>query len=106
MTVTSLALVMLSAFLDIIANLMLTKSKGFSKPLPGIIAIILVWSAFAVLGQAVKHMDLAVAYAIWGAAGILGTALGANFFLGRRLKPVAWVGIIVLTIAVIVMSTA
>ncbi|MGQ6230866.1 SMR family transporter [Serratia sp. IR-2025] len=98
--------VITSAFIDIVANMMIAKSKGFRHIGWGIGAIILVWVAFALLGQAVKTMDLAIAYAMWGAIGVTGTAACGRILFGQRLRPIGWFGIAVITLAVIVLSTA
>ncbi len=41
-------------------------------------------------------MDLAVAYALWGSFGILGTSLGGWLFFRQRLRPVAFLSMAVL----------
>jgi spermidine export protein MdtI len=64
-----------------------------------------VWIAFALLGQAVKTMDLATAYAMWGAIGVIGTALCGRVLFGNRLRPIGWVGIALVTGAVVVLSS-
>ncbi len=64
----------LAGILDVGANLASTKSKGFSKRGWGLLSILLVLAAFGCLTEAVKFIDLAVAYAILGATGIFGTA--------------------------------
>ncbi|WP_235689332.1 SMR family transporter, partial [Aeromonas veronii] len=51
-------------------------------------------------------IDLAVAYATWGAIGILGTALGGLLFFGERLKPIGWAGMMVMALAVVMLTTA
>ena len=56
--------------------------------------------------QAVKEIDLAVAYASWGAIGILGTAIGGSLLFKQKLKPIGWIGIAVVIAAVVVMKTA
>ncbi|MEE4408076.1 MULTISPECIES: SMR family transporter [unclassified Serratia (in: enterobacteria)] len=106
MTTMAIFFVTISAFIDIIANMMIAKSQGFRKIGWGIGAIILVWIAFALLGQAVKTMDLAVAYAMWGAIGVTGTAAFGRILFGHRLRPIGWFGIAAITVAVIVLSTA
>ncbi|WP_108652713.1 SMR family transporter [Dongshaea marina] len=98
--------VVLAAVLDIIANLALHKSRGFKNKGWGAFAIILVLAAFTLLAQAVKGMDLAIAYASWGAIGILGTAMGGQFFFKQRLKPIGWAGIVMVIAAVFVLKTA
>lgn len=104
MTVSAIAFVILSAIIDIFANMMIVRSKGFYYIRWGIGAILLVWVAFALLGQAVKTMDLAVAYAMWGAIGVTGTAALGRIVFGHKLKPLGWFGIAAITLAVIILS--
>ncbi|QIA66089.1 ligand-binding protein SH3 [Vibrio astriarenae] len=100
------AFVVIAALLDIVANMYLSKSKGFEIKKYGFTAIFLVLGAFTLLAQAVKGIDLAVAYATWGAIGILGTALGGYFLLGQKLKPIGWAGIFTVIAAVVVLKSA
>lgn len=95
-----------SALIDIAANMMVAKSQGFSRLGWGLGAIALVWIAFALLGQAVKSMDLSIAYAMWGAIGITGTAVFGRMLFGHRLRPIGWLGIALIAVAVGVLSTA
>lgn len=95
-----------SALIDIAANMMVAKSQGFRRLGWGLGAIVLVWTAFALLGQAVKSMDLSIAYAMWGAIGITGTALFSRILFGHRLRPIGWLGIVLIATAVAVLSTA
>lgn len=89
-------LIVLAAALDVMANLLLAKSEGFRRRWMGFGALALVGAAFIALSFAVRGMDLAVAYAMWGGFGILGTSLAGWKFLGQRLKPCAWAGIALL----------
>lgn len=95
-----------SALIEVAANLMLEKSNGFRNKAWGFGAIGMVWVAFALLGQAVRGIDLAVAYALWGALGIIGTAIGARVFFGQKLKPLGWLGMAVVISSVVVLTTA
>ena len=52
--------------------------------------------AFYCLSLAVRHMDLAVAYAMWGSFGILGTSLGGWLFFSQKLRPCAFAGMALL----------
>ncbi len=106
MTLVSLLFVGASASVDILANLMAAKSRGFTRLKWGLGAILLVWLAFAMLGQAVKTIDIAIAYAMWGAIGVLGTAIMGRLIYGSRLRPIGWFGIASVSMAVIVLSTA
>ncbi|WP_447078626.1 SMR family transporter [Shewanella algae] len=102
----SFGYVVLAALIDIAANMALTRSNGFKRKFWGALAILLVLSAFTLLAQTVKEIDLAIAYASWGAIGILGTAIGGALLFKQRLKPIGWVGIAVVIAAVITMKTA
>ena len=97
-----LMIVLGAALLDIGANMAINRSLGFRHKGWGLLGILLVLCAFTLLSEAVStgRIDLAVAYATWGAIGILGTALGGLLLFGERLKPVGWVGILVMAVAV------
>ncbi len=92
----SLLFVLAAAVLDVAANLMLAKSNGFRRRGYGILSLLLVGLAFYALSLAVREMDLAVAYALWGGFGILGTSLGGWALFGQRLGLCAWLGIALL----------
>ena len=92
----ALLLVALAAALDIAANVMLAKSCGFKKRLWGVIALLLVGLAFFCLSLAVRTLPLTIAYASWGAIGILGTSLSGWLIFGQKLKPAAYAGVVLL----------
>ena len=98
--------VVLAAFLDIIANLALNKSRGFKNLKWAALSLALVWLAFYLLSLSLEGLKLAVAYAIWGSIGILGTTLGGWYFFRQTLKPIGWIGILIIILAVILLKTA
>ncbi|EPS9486178.1 SMR family transporter [Campylobacter upsaliensis] len=98
--------VVLAALLDIVANLALNKSNGFRNLKWGLLSILLVWLAFYLLALSLEGMKLAIAYTLWGSIGILGTTLGGWYFFKQKLKPIGWVGIFIIIIAVITLKTA
>ncbi|EPN3900296.1 SMR family transporter [Campylobacter upsaliensis] len=97
--------VVLAALLDIVANLALNKSNGFRNFKWGLLSILLVWFAFYLLALSLEGMKLAIAYTLWGSIGILGTTLGGWYFFKQKLKPIGWVGIFIIIIAVITLKT-
>lgn len=99
----SFGFLMVAAFLDILANLLLAASDGFKKLLRGFAALLLVGGAFYCLSLAVRTMDLAVAYALWGSIGILGTSLGGWILFRQKLKPVAFLGMAILITGMILL---
>ena len=101
----SFALAIAAGLLDVGANLASTKSEGFAKRGWGIASIVLVLAAFALLAEAVKGIDLAVAYAVLGATGIFGTAICGQVLFKQRLKPIGWVGLALVFGSVLVLHT-
>ena len=93
---TFITAVILAAGLEIAANFLLSKSAGFSRLRFGFGALAMVGLAFTCLAYAVRGMDLAAAYALWGGFGILGTSIGGWALLGQRLRLSAWAGMALL----------
>lgn len=89
---TFIAAVVVAAVLEIVATLLLVKSKGFRRLPYAIGSLVLVILAFSCLAYAVRGMDIAVAYALWGGLGIIGTSLGGWVLFGQKLHATAWVG--------------
>lgn len=58
----------LAIVLEIVANVFLKFSDGFRRKFYGLMSIAAVLGAFSALSQAVKGIDLSVAYALWGAS--------------------------------------
>lgn len=95
--------VVLAAALDIFANLCVAASRGFKRIGYAIAAYILVGSAFYFLSLAVQTMDLAVAYAMWGVFGLMGTVLGGWIMFRQTPGPFAWLGMGVLIVGIILL---
>lgn len=91
----STLLVLAAALLDIAANILLAASRGFRRLVLGYGALALIGVAFYCLSIAVREMDLAVAYALWGSFGLLGTSIGGWIFFKQKLNFYAFLGIVV-----------
>ena len=105
-TTPVLPLVLLAAGLDIAANIMLARSQGFRRRGLGLLALALVGLAFYCLSLAVCHMDLAVAYAMWGGFGVLGTSLGGWILLRQKLRGSAFAGIVLLICGMVLLHSS
>jgi spermidine export protein MdtI len=93
---TYILAVIISAGLDVAANLFLARSEGFRRLKYSSGAIFMTGLAFTFLAYAVNGMDLSVAYALWGGFGILGTSVGGWLLFGQRLHRSAWYGMALL----------
>lgn len=85
-----------SIVLEIIANIFLKFSDGFRRKTYGILSLVVVLAAFSALSQAVKGIDLSVAYAIWGGFGVAATLAAGWILFGQRLNYKGWIGLALL----------
>ncbi|MHC6223513.1 multidrug/spermidine efflux SMR transporter subunit MdtI [Pseudomonas sp. X10] len=83
----------LAIVLEVLANLLLKYSDGFRKRGLGIASILCVLTAFTALAQAVRDIELSLAYAVWGGFGILATVAMGWALFGQRLAGRGWLGL-------------
>jgi spermidine export protein MdtI len=96
----------LAIVLEILANVLLKFSDGFRRKLYGLMSIAAVLGAFSALSQAVKGIDLSVAYALWGGFGIAATLAAGWVLFGQRLNIKGWMGLILLLAGMIMIKLA
>lgn len=92
--------------LEIIANVFLKFSDGFRRKAYGLLSIAAVLGAFSALSQAVKGIDLSVAYALWGGFGIAATMAAGWIMFGQRLNHKGWIGLVLLLAGMIMIKLA
>lgn len=92
--------------LEIIANVFLKFSDGFRRKIYGILSLAAVLGAFSALSQAVKGIDLSVAYALWGGFGIAATIATGWVLFGQRLNNKGWAGVILLVAGMVLIKLA
>ncbi|MBJ6389149.1 multidrug/spermidine efflux SMR transporter subunit MdtI [Enterobacter hormaechei] len=92
--------------LEIIANVFLKFSDGFRRKAYGLLSIAAVLGAFSALSQAVKGIDLSVAYALWGGFGIAATLSAGWIMFGQRLNHKGWIGLVLLLAGMIMIKLA
>lgn len=56
---------------ETIGTTALKLSQGFTVVIPSVLTVVFYILCFLLLAQALKHIDVSIAYAIWGAFGIL-----------------------------------
>lgn len=91
---------LLAVALEIGGTYLLKLSDGMARRGIGAGGIVLVMGAFAALAKAIEGMDLSVAYAVWGGAGLVITAVIGALVFGQRIRPVGWVGILLVVCGV------
>ena len=97
---------LLAVVLEIGGTYLLKLSNGMTQRAMGAGGIVLVMGAFAALAQAIEGMDLSVAYAVWGGAGLVITAVIGALVFGQRIRPVGWCGILLVVGGVVALKLA
>ena len=92
--------------LELAAEVCLKQSDGFRRRAWGLSGLALVALAFVCLGQAARAIPLPVAYAIWGAVGLVLVVLAGRLLFGQRLGVGGWVGIALVGAGVVVLQLA
>lgn len=62
--------------------------------------------AFSALAVAVKGIELSIAYALWGAFGVVATVAAGWILFNQRLNYKGWGGIILLITGMVVIKLA
>lgn len=96
----------LAIVLEIAANVFLKFSDGFRRKIYGALSLLAVLGAFSALSQAVKGIELSVAYALWGGFGIAATITAGWVLFGQRLNSKGWVGVMLLIIGMVLIKLA
>lgn len=96
----------LAIVLEIVANIFLKFSDGFRRKLYGLLSLAAVLAAFSALSQAVKGIDLSVAYAIWGGFGVVATLAAGWILFGQRLNYKGWIGLALLIAGMVMIKLA
>ena len=86
---------------DIIGNVLTKLSDGFSKKRLALLVMVVQIAAFVFLSFALENIDLSVAYALWGALGIIATAIISRLMFAESLHPVKVLGIVITLIAIL-----
>lgn len=96
----------LAIVLEIVANILLKFSDGFRRRLYGVLSLLAVLAAFSALSQAVKGIELSVAYALWGGFGIVATVAAGWILFGQRLNRRGWFGLALLLLGMTLIKLA
>lgn len=93
-----------SVLSDVAANILLKKSDGFKRRLPGVLALACVGLAFLLLAEALKYMDLSIAYSLFGAFGIILTTLVDKLFFKLQINLFGVAGLAVMISGIIMLK--
>ncbi|MFK8258602.1 multidrug/spermidine efflux SMR transporter subunit MdtI [Erwinia sp. AnSW2-5] len=95
-----------ATLLEIAANVFLKLSEGFKRKAWGVLSLLSVLAAFSALSQAVKGIELSVAYALWGGFGLVATIAAGWILFGQRLNYKGWIGVALLLTGMVLIKLA
>ena len=74
--------------IEVGAAMLLTRSEGFTKPLLGVMSLLLFGICFLGLSHVVTRIPLGIAYAVWAGAGVALVCIAGWIFLRQPLTAV------------------
>jgi small multidrug resistance pump len=95
-------LLALAILAETIGTTALQASQQFTRPLPTLVMVLAYFSAFVMLGFALKYFPVGIAYAIWSGLGIVCIAFIGLFVFGQKLDLPAMLGIGMILCGIIV----
>ncbi len=96
--------IILAVIADVLANICLKKSNGFQKKKYGFASLALIGVAFLLMAQALLTLDLSIAYAMWGALGIILTTCVDKVLFGLKIKPLGILGIATMISGIVILK--
>lgn len=100
----ALAWLGLAVALEVIGTSLLKISDGLQRRLVGGLGVLCVVGAFGALAQAIRGMDLSVAYAVWGGVGLVLTAVVGSLAFGQHIRPAGRLGIVLVVAGVVALK--
>ncbi|MCG5239344.1 DMT family transporter [Azospirillum doebereinerae] len=92
--------------LEVIATSAMKMSDGLTRPGPVVVVVLGYLAAFALLAQALKTMEVGIAYAIWSAAGTAAIAAIGVLIFGETVSLMKLLGLALIVAGVISLHAA
>lgn len=90
--------------LEVAANIFIKTSDGWRRKMMGVLGILCILASFTALSQAVKGIDLSVAYGLWGGMGIVLTTAAGWCFFKQALGRTGCIGIALIVVGVVLLK--
>ncbi|MEV0189993.1 multidrug efflux SMR transporter [Kitasatospora purpeofusca] len=97
-------LLALAIISEVCATSCLKLTEGFSRLWPSVGVAIGYVLSFALLGRALKHIPVSVAYAVWSGAGTAAVAGIGVVAFGESLGRMQWLGLALVIVGVVVLN--
>lgn len=91
---------------EIVATLALRSSDGFSRPGPTLVAVGGYVLAFALLSQALKTIEVGIAYAVWAGVGTAAITVIGIVALGESSAALKLIGTALIVVGVVLLNVS
>jgi small multidrug resistance pump len=89
---------------EVLGTSLLKSTDGFSRLWPTIVCLTAYAASFALLSQAVKHVSIGYAYALWSAVGTAAIVAIGVVFLNESINAVKVIGVALIIVGVVVLN--
>jgi len=89
---------------EICATVSMKYCEGFTRLLPSIVVVLGYAFSFLMLSQALRHIPVSTAYAIWSGAGTAVVASIGFVFLGEGLNALKLAGLVLIIAGVVALN--
>lgn len=94
----------ISVFAEVLGNLALRHTEGFSRPWPSVAVALCYGSAIWLMSLAIQHLEMSLAYAVWAGAGTALTALVGVLWLDEACSALRLVGVACIVAGVVMLN--
>lgn len=102
--VSSYLVLALAIALEVLADVVLEYSRGFTVVVPSVLTLVLFVSSIVLFSRVLLTINLSVAYATWSVAGILATTAASLFIFHDKVTVAGAFGIVFLVVGVILVN--
>lgn len=92
-------LLAISIVAEVIAASFVVATRGFTNPKPTLICLLGYAISYALFGFALTDIDLGIAYATWGAVGIVVTSTVGYLYYKQKLTKIGYVSLLVIIVS-------
>ena len=95
----SYILLAISILAEVIAASFVVATKGFTNPKPTLICLLGYIISYALFGFALTDIDLGIAYATWGAVGIVVTSTVGYLYYKQKLTKIGYISLLLIIVS-------
>jgi small multidrug resistance pump len=104
MNAGSMLILLLAILSEVVGTVALNASEGFARLGPTALVVVGYALTFYLLGLALKHIPLGVAYAIWSGLGTAGAVLAGVLLWRESLNLAGMIGIALIVVGVLLLN--